>query len=111
MLSFKSLGLDLRITPSLSLPRATLIPPGRAKKAVTSDVGPSKFDFLAFQKIPSNLNRKNDENSKIRDRLRDVRGSFSDRFGAIFEKSEIQNSICLTGFRDYYYYYYYYYIF
>ena len=29
MLSFKSLGLDLRITPSLSLPRAPHIPPGR----------------------------------------------------------------------------------
>ena len=30
---------------------------------------------------------------RFRDRLGDVRGSFSDRFGAIFEKSEIQNSI------------------
>ena len=29
LLSFKSLGLDLRITPSLSLPRALRIPPGR----------------------------------------------------------------------------------
>ena len=34
----------------------------------------------------------------------DVRGSFSDRFGTIFENSEIQNSFSLTGFRDYYYY-------
>ena len=45
LLSFKSLGLDLRITPSLSLPLATRIPPGRPKKRVTSDVGPSKLDF------------------------------------------------------------------
>ena len=29
LFNFKSLGLDLRITPSLSLPRATHIPPGR----------------------------------------------------------------------------------
>ena len=34
MLSFKSLGLDLRITPSLSLPRAPHIPPGRSKIVV-----------------------------------------------------------------------------
>ena len=43
---------------------------------------------------------------RLRDRLGDVRGSFSDRFGTIFKNSEIQNSIFLTGFRDYYYYYY-----
>ena len=45
MLSFKSLGLDLRISPSLSLPRAPHIPPGRPKNVVTSDVGTSKLDF------------------------------------------------------------------
>ena len=64
MLSFKSLGLDLRITPSLSLPRATHIPPGRRKKASTSNVGPLKLDFVVFQKILQISLRKNYEKNK-----------------------------------------------
>ena len=63
MLSSKSLGLDLRITPSLSLPRAPHIPPGRPK----IDDGPPAdalfFDFLPFQNVFQNLLRKNDEKS------------------------------------------------
>ena len=66
LLSFKSLGLDLRITPSLSLPRATHIPPGRPK----IDDGPPAdalfFDFLPFQNVFQNLLRKNiEKNAKI----------------------------------------------
>ena len=59
MLSFKILGLDLRITPSLSLPRATHIPPGRPK---IDDVSQS-FWFWGLQILifsPSKTHFKND---------------------------------------------------
>ena len=48
LLSFKSLGLDLRITPSLSLPRAPHIPPGRPKKAENFGF----FVFFQFFRLP-----------------------------------------------------------
>ena len=55
LLSFKSLGLDLRISPSLSLPRATHIPPGRPKIAIF-------FVFASFFSIfsPSKTLFEND---------------------------------------------------
>ena len=50
MLSFKNLGLDLQITPSLSLPRAPHIPPGRPKFQYAALLLVIFFDFLAFKK-------------------------------------------------------------
>ena len=49
LLSFKGLGLDLRITPSLSLPRATHIPPGRPQDVLQNWSSPFFLDFFAFQ--------------------------------------------------------------
>ena len=40
-----------RITPSLSLPRASHIPPGRPKISVRPPADALFFDFLAFQKM------------------------------------------------------------
>ena len=51
LLSFKSLGLDIRITPSLSLPRATHIPPGRPKIDDRPLSDALFFDFLLFQDV------------------------------------------------------------
>ena len=66
LLSFKSLGLDLRITPSLSLPRATHIPPGRPKISGKSPADALFFDFRPFQNVFQNLLRKIIErNAKI----------------------------------------------
>ena len=52
-LSFFSRGLDLRITPSLSLPRAPHIPPSRLKISVAPPADALFFDFL-----PSKLHSK-----------------------------------------------------
>ena len=54
MLSFKSLGLDLRITPSLSLPRAMHIPPGRPKMAVFFVFTCFFSNFFRFFGLPKN---------------------------------------------------------
>ena len=68
MLSFKSLGLDLRITPSLSLPRAPHIPPGRLKISGRPPADALFFVFLPFQNVFQNLLRKIIEKSaKIED--------------------------------------------
>ena len=68
LLSFKILGLDLRITPSLSLPRAMHIPPGRPQDYRLIALALTFFVFFAFQKIFQNLLRKNDAKSaKIKD--------------------------------------------
>ena len=61
MLSFKSLGLDLRITPSLSLPRAPHIPPGRPKMTTLVSLLAIFSDFFAFQHVVRILLRKNIE--------------------------------------------------
>ena len=63
VLSFKSLGLDLRITPSLSLPRAPHIPPGRAKKAEKFGFFGFFVDHLAFRNALEKRLRKNIEKS------------------------------------------------
>ena len=49
LLSFKSLGLDLRITPSLSLPRAPHIPPGRPQDVPQNWFSHFFLNFFAFQ--------------------------------------------------------------
>ena len=57
LLSFKSLGLDLRITPPLSLPRAPHIPPGRPQDVHLIVLLAKFFEFLAFQNVFQNLLR------------------------------------------------------
>ena len=68
MLSFKSLGLDLRITHSLSLPQALYIPPGRPQDVLKNCFEASKLHLLVFQNALHILLRKNiDKRAKIKD--------------------------------------------
>ena len=65
MLSFKNLGLDLRLPPLYSLPRTTHIPPGRPKISVFfvldaffSIFGPSKKNFkICFEKSSKKMRK------------------------------------------------------
>ena len=65
MLSFKSLGLDLRLPPLYSLPRTTHIPPGRPKISIFfvldeffSIFGPSKTNFkICFEKSSTKVRK------------------------------------------------------
>ena len=66
---------------------------------LVQDSAGNRHVLKKFGKSIFRENQKNYENSKkseifgrLRDRLGDVRGSFSDRSGTIFENSEIQNS-------------------
>ena len=59
MLNFKSLGLDLRITPSLSLPRAPHIPPGRPQIGPCGCLVGNFFRFLCLPKCLPNFASKN----------------------------------------------------
>ena len=52
MLSFKSLGLDLRLPPLYSLPRTTHIPPGRSKISGGAPADALFFDFVRFFGLP-----------------------------------------------------------